>query len=204
MRDILEILYFISGIVVALAALVALYQIVLTKRVSQVNAKRAAFALAAEQCRYYLTQVIPLLDALDKKMDEMGVKSFGTTDIHIEKDGVRFSVKIKKQTEKQIEDLARPTLDAYNALEAFSVNFTTGVAAESVAFSSVGCTFCSSIEKLLPELVPLSESGYFQNAVRLFVLWYPRLKKRELEQKKLLLERECEKISEVRIKAIGT
>lgn len=176
----------------------------LTKRVSQLNAKRAAFALATEQCRYYLTEVIPRLNALDKILSEMGVESFGTTDIHIEKDGVKFSVKPKKLTDKQSKDLVGPTLNAYNALEAFSVNFTSGVAEEFMAFSSVGRTFCNSVQKFLPELIGLSESGYFRNTLELFALWYPRFKKRELEQKKLLLDQQYDKIRDVRIKPIGT
>jgi hypothetical protein len=203
-RDCLEILYFLSGIVVAVAAIVGLYQLVLTKRASQMNAKRAAFALATEQCQIYLNQVIPLINALNDKLDGMKIESFGTSEIHIEEDGVKFSVKIKQLTDKQNENLTEPTLAVYNALEAFSVNFTSRVAAESVAFATVGRTFCNSVELLLPELVPLSQSGYFKNTVRLFALWYPRLKKNELEQKKLALQRQCDEIKDVRIKAMGT
>ena len=134
----------------------------------------------------------------------MKIESFGTSEIHIEEDGVKFSVKIKQLTDKQNENLTEPTLAVYNALEAFSVNFTSRVAAESVAFATVGRTFCNSVELLLPELVPLSQSGYFKNTVRLFALWYPRLKKNELEQKKLALQRQCDEIKDVRIKAMGT
>ena len=204
MRDILEILFFISGIVVALAALVALYQLILTKRLNQLNAKRAACSLAIERCQFYLTQVIALLDALDNKLKESGIRSFGTTKIHIEKGAVRFSIKLQTLNNEQILAMARSLQVACNALESFSVSFISGAAAKSVAFSTVGWTFCSSVELLLPHIVPLSQSGNYQNTAKLFVLWYPRLKKHELEQKKQLLQQESDEIRDVSITAIGT
>jgi hypothetical protein len=204
LRDTLEVLYFASGVVVAAAAIVALYQLILTKRTSQLTAKRDAYALSGQQCQYYLTQIIPLLDALDRKMNEVGINSLGSAEINVSGRSVSFSLKPKKLDDKIRAEVSPPLLAVYNALEAFSIPFTNGVAEESIAFSAIGQTFCHSVKKFVPELVPLSQFGYFQNTVNLFTLWYPRLKKRELEQRKLLLEKKCEEITDVTIKAIGT
>src|SRR6266704_5052510 len=92
LRDTLEVLYFASGVVVATAAILALYQLILTKRTSQLSAKRDAYALSGQQCQYYLTQIIPLLNALDRKMDEVGLTSLGSAEINVSGHSVSFSL----------------------------------------------------------------------------------------------------------------
>src|SRR5262245_36326643 len=58
-KPILELLYFASGIVIAVAAVLALEQIKLTKRIAKQNARRESVKLAAEQCRYFAERVMP-------------------------------------------------------------------------------------------------------------------------------------------------
>ena len=52
--------------ILTIAALLALKQIDLNKRIATKNAKREALKLSGEQCSHYLTQIIPLQDKLDK------------------------------------------------------------------------------------------------------------------------------------------
>ncbi len=68
-RGYLEIAYFIAGIIVAVAALIALYQIKIAKNTLTTQSKRDALSLTASQCNYYNTTIIKLQDKLyDKRI----------------------------------------------------------------------------------------------------------------------------------------
>lgn len=203
MRENLELLYFVSGIVVAGAACVGLYQLVLTKDAATSNAKREAFKIAAQQCEFYLTRVVPLLNALHVAATKQGITSFGKASVTL-KDGVL------KGTSHQPPDLtakciaiAEPLIAAMNALESFAVHFTNGVAADAPGFACVGRSFCSSVEDVLPELVPLARGGYYTNTVKLFAIWNNRLEKSQVDQERIMLDRKSKDIQDIEIKIIG-
>ncbi|MES2594003.1 MAG: hypothetical protein V4662_01635 [Verrucomicrobiota bacterium] len=199
----IEILYFLAGIVVAIAASVGLYQLVLTKRAAQANAKSEAFRIAAQQCEFYLTRVIPLMNELDAAAKAQGIISFG--EAHVEFRGGKLHARVKQPaeiTDKCIA-IAEPFTIAMNALEAFAVHFTTGVAADIPGFSCIGRTYCRNVEKLLPELIPLAKSGFYTNIVKLYAIWHARNEKARIEQQKIILDRRNNDIKDVEIKTVG-
>jgi hypothetical protein len=59
LRDILELLYFVSGIAIAVAAFWGLKQLQISKQIARTNATREAIKLAADQCRHYAETSVP-------------------------------------------------------------------------------------------------------------------------------------------------
>lgn len=189
MRETLELLYFVSGIIVALAASIGLYQLILTKRIAARNSRREAYTLASQQCQFYLNQVIPLLNSLDAAAAKLGITSFGDFKVTRSKGSFSISSHASEESMEHFEAIAPHFTSAMNAVEAFAVHFTTGVAADLPAFSCVSKTFCTSIEKLLPHLAPLASNGYYTNSVKLYGVWSSRHEIAKLEKQKAILEK---------------
>ena len=66
----LEAAYFISGIVVAICAIIALYQIRLAKASLQIQSKRDSLKLTAAQCSDYSERIIKLQNNLFEKREK--------------------------------------------------------------------------------------------------------------------------------------
>src|SRR5271169_2913927 len=84
-RSILELLYFASGIVIAVAVILSLKQIRIgleqlktTREIANTNAKREAIKLAAEQCNYYAERTVPLFTEFVSEYKRLGLKYMST------------------------------------------------------------------------------------------------------------------------------
>ena len=98
-------------------------------------------------------------------------------------------------------------LDVLNSMEAFATYFTKGVADEEIAFSSIGRTYCYSVENYFFEIAncrKLNDDDSFQNIIDLYNIWKERLKKIQLtrEQEELMLK--LLQVNETKIAPIGT
>jgi hypothetical protein len=98
-------------------------------------------------------------------------------------------------------------LDILNAMEAFAIYFTKGVADEEIAYSSIGRTYCFVVKKLYFDIAYSLEDDNdksFNNLIELYTIWSNRLKSEKLskEKEKLLSELDCLKMKN--IKPIGT
>ena len=76
-RTILELIYFVSGPILVVIGIIALKQIkearnqVAETRNSRVlTTKRDSYKAAADKCSYYMETIIPLLNTLDKEIEE--------------------------------------------------------------------------------------------------------------------------------------
>jgi hypothetical protein len=91
-----------------------------------------------------------------------------------------------------------------NALEGFAILFTSGVASEAVAFSSVGVTFCYTVKQYAPVIVPLAEREHYQHVLQLFLLWQTRITKAQLIREQVKIADQLLKTQEHHINPIGT
>src|SRR5580698_8437717 len=57
--NILQGLYYIAGIAIAVAAFIGLGQLSLTREIAKTNAKREAVKYAAERCQYFAEHTVP-------------------------------------------------------------------------------------------------------------------------------------------------
>ena len=67
-----ELIYYITGgPVLAVVAIIGLWQIYIAKRSLQVNSRRDAYRLSSHQTKYYLTEIIPVLTEVEDKLTEL-------------------------------------------------------------------------------------------------------------------------------------
>src|ERR1700735_4599151 len=96
LRLCLEMLYFASGIALALAAFIGLRQLRISKdniaaitETAKISARREAFRLAAEQCARYYSQIIPMFDDFHNWLAENGLfEAVDSVGIKIEAEGL--------------------------------------------------------------------------------------------------------------------
>lgn len=197
-RNLLEIIYFIVSPLLLIVTVIGLKQIKIAKDAIKINSKRESLTLAAEQCKYYYQHIIPLQNNLDNQMQMAGIKNLGDAEVKLDSDGKNISYKYK--INKQLHDykskfLITEVTDVLNVMEGFCIFFTAKAADESIAFSSVGSTFISSVEEFLPIICLAQKSRYYQNILMLYIKWRDRsekldalIRKNEAEVK---LSQEC-------------
>src|SRR5580700_2217251 len=72
LRAILEVWFFAAGVVVAIAAIMGLHQIKLTKQIATKNAKREDLKFAAERCQYFAEKVVALQVTVVEEQRKLG------------------------------------------------------------------------------------------------------------------------------------
>lgn len=205
-RNILEILYFLSSPLLFIIAFIGLQQLKISKENNKINAKRDAFKLSAERCNYFLNNVIPMADLIDNLIVEESINGFGSTKIIINENHYELH---NKPNFKQMDDIMKimnKITPLLNSLEAFSLFFTSNIADERVAFSSIGQAYCSTVEVLLPLICLVSEGGKlgFNNVIKLYIEWNSRIEKEEALIQKIKAEKKLKQNSVFSFKSLGT
>jgi hypothetical protein len=177
-----ELLYFISGIGLAIFAYYGLQQITVLKNTSATQAKRDALRLTSEQCTLYFEKIIPLQNDFHKELKSRNVKFFEGWTVEVKSGSITASRKSPPNSDGLL-DIAN-NLRFLNNMEAFAVYFTSRVADEKVAYDTLGKTFLGTIEEVMPYILQCREDGYYKNIVRLFAIWRARS-----ESEKLLAEK---------------
>ncbi len=204
LRDVLELIYFISAPIIAFIAGVALWQIKVTKDTARTNAKRNALSLAAQQCDHYQKYIIPLQNTLDATIEAKSITYLKQSEVIIDGNRIRVKKSYPKDIKDQLNNIGLDLLAVLNSMEAFAMFFTTGSADERIAFSSVGSTFCRVARDLLPEIVPYVDSGHFRNLYQLFLMWNSRIESKKLLHEKEELEQKLRKVDKKFIEPVGT
>ncbi|ASW42848.1 hypothetical protein [Clostridium isatidis] len=199
-RNILEMIDFLITPLLFIVTIMGLKEITVAKEISEVNAKREAFKLSAEQCIYYFENIIPKLDDIDKCFKENKITSIGEVKIKSTSEGIKASVKL--DVSRCPEEIFRDITYVLNVIEGFSLYFISGVADERVAFSSVGRTYVNSMEMLLPIICSVQGSGY-ENVFKLYLLWKDRIDKQEALNQKIKLDKKMQEECFVTTKTIG-
>lgn len=141
LKDWLEIIYFISGPAVAVIAFLALGQIRVAKeqleaqrQTLRISSKRDALRLTADQMSEYSSKIVPLLNALDKKIKDEQITYFSKFKVEVCSDSIKVSPLNADVDVKETFKIANEIVAASNALEAFSSYFVSGVADEKMAY----------------------------------------------------------------------
>lgn len=203
-RCVLELVYFASGPVIVVLAIIGLKQLKTAKSIARKTAKRESLKLAADQCEYYHRHIIPLQNELFDAIASRGVTFFEKAEVTIRSDAVRVKYSPDDDFFDQIMKVVSELTAALNAMEAFAVFFTSGVADESVAFSSLGRSFCNTTQKLLPKIVFYCQTGHFHNLYHLFLMWNSRLEAGELLREKENIEARLKSVDNKFITPVGT
>lgn len=209
-KSLVENIYLLSGPVLALLGFAAIIQLRLTKKAIVISAKRSAAELASKQVEIYNKEIIPFQDKLFSKEEKNTMKRIKLKDLekftHTELDS-----RIDKETQNKIikENIQNlhEILEILNSMEAFSIYFTKGVADEEIAYSSVGRTFCLSIENYSTDICFLrqnDETSAFNNLVKLYSIWNSRVKSEKLSKELEAKKSELKNIYIDKVNIIGT
>lgn len=171
LRAVLELVYFMSGITIAIAAIFALKQISLTKEITKKNARRESVKLATELSRYYAETVIP---QWGKALTEYNAQHLGYLTVlakpaFVLKDGEIVSNKFDQQSlpkGKQHE----AGIQLINFLEAFAIPFVAGVADEDIGYTETAQSFRIAVEQFMPLIYRflVNQEGRFESTVKLY------------------------------------
>jgi hypothetical protein len=199
----LEQLSQIANIVLAIAALLALWQlrlaasqIKLSRSDIQLRSRRESIAIALDQCKRFAHEIVPHTDLLNKEM--MGRKyplsaNVDPTFPFIPKDADPLVVQIwVNEVELRVK-----IVQLLNELESFAMYFASELADESLAFTPTAATFCYTCEYYRffigfyrqPDKMKL-----YQNLVKLYSIWKPRVERTVLEEQQKLLESKKQKL----------
>jgi len=181
--EIFELLYFISGVVIAVTAIVALRQLKITKETLTTNSRRDALRITAEQCENYLKNINPLHLELSEEIEKNNIKCFDGWKVEI----IYNTINIVHPSEN-VENDAQPVVNLIftilDATEAFSNYFIFGLADQEKAYRTIGHLYIANIEKLMPILLRIDNSGYYRSTIDLFAMWKNEYEKNVLNQKK--------------------
>jgi len=210
-RDYFEILYFLSGPVLVVIAYIALAQIKLAKNqievqrnATRISAKRDALRLTSEQIKEYGVTIIPIINTLDKKIENESIEFFEKSEIVIGDDNFKVKPCSDDAEIEKLKNIIPEFLNVMNTLEGFSVFFVSGVADEKIAYWSLSTTFCNRVKYLLPLIIMLSSNrNSFSATLKLFSIWNNRLDSEDMEQQIQELEKKLKSKKEKTIKTIG-
>lgn len=208
LRPYIELIYFVTGgPVLALFAFFALRQITVSKENSRIASQREAYRLASEQVRFFVDYFIPAINDLYQVAEENNANEIFEAKVIVENGSVKVSgFKLSKipDINNKLKLIIPPYSVAINRLEAFSLYFVSGVAAETIAYSSVGETFERIVKRLMPLIISSASGKTYDNVMKLFIMWHNRLEKEKLEAQKSDLQNRLASIQDKKITPVGT
>ena len=203
LRTVLELIYFVTGgPVLAVFAFIALKQIAVTKQGNRIAAKRESYRLAAEQANIFAAELVPIFNELYKIIETEEIEFFQSYTVSI--DGGAFRVtRTKPINTEEISKIVPCAANIMNRLETLAIFFTSKVADEFIAFTSIGPTYVKQVKLMLPLMLASSTKGNHVNALKLFMLWNDRIQKQVLERERETIEKRLDGISGRQIFPIG-
>ncbi len=212
-RDWLEILYFLSGVIVMILVALGLWQLKIakeqletTKDIFQTQCQRAAVESAVIECRKFSETCVQSSLALRKYCNDNKIKYF--EQVTFEETEKGFKVDMKKVEKEGVLKLvdAEPILNEFiNGLEAYALFFLSGVADEKIAFHSNGATFvelCETAFKVFPIAKVSDEDAKPIKA--LYFMWREKLQANKLKIEQRNLKEKLQGYEEKSLRAIGT
>ena len=192
-RPYLEALYFFSGIIVAVAALLALRQIRLMKLDMIFRSDRAAKEKAIETTYEYAKLGSVFQKHFGLMLGNNVPAFYGGTIGDFSPDSI--SVELKEMASKRESQFIMN--DPLNMLDSLAATFVSGVADEKTGFSIIGGAFCGTVAAQY-DIICLSRSRYkygpFSNLIELYQIWSARLSKADLAKARQNLD---EKIASI-------
>lgn len=206
-HSLLEIVYFLSNIALAIIAAVALWQLKIAKDDIRLRSKRESATLAASQCQRFTDKIIPIANDLDIEFGKLSLSSYSS----------ELKLKYQQLSEEDLtlmRKIVKESIPALNkiismitSLESFSIFFINEIADEQIAFTSTGHNFCNYVKKYSPFIALLRKDEplhNFQNTVELYNIWSSRLARQQITDEIDILKSQLEKKSDKSIKPLGT
>lgn len=211
-RAVFEVLYFISGIILAGTVIAAIVQVrllisqmELLKQDIKTRNQRAAAEKSIEHMNWYAKEFIPTSELFVNALQREGVAKYSgkINPEFLFDENCKFDTKTKESLRIKLENNLG---DVMNPLESFSASFIHGVAEEKVAFSPIARDFCDTVEWVYDVICYLRKDGKIEkyaNIIKLYNIWNNRIEKYDKINKRNELDRDIQSIPEEEIRAIG-
>jgi hypothetical protein len=191
LRSILEVFYFLAGIVIAVFAGLGLKQISLTKKIATTSAKREAIRFAAERCEYYANTCVPASAELRAEHERLKLTflnkrlqfSINTVKANnVESKSPVFTNFDRNFYATEFNKMVVVIVKHCNALEAFAIPFAARVADDELGYQETASAFCKMVEKIIGMIQILREGGArYESTLTLYERWKNRLIAEDLE-----------------------
>jgi len=213
LKDVLEIISYVSQGGLLIVGILALGQIKIAKKDIAIRSRRESIVLAADQIERFREDFLPKITELNKmyrSINAMEAPKYRFEDF-TEKELRQASSKIANIMEKyrrvlDDEKFNVSVQELMNLFEGFSVYFTEGVADEKVAFKPLGQVFCDFVEEnsfMYCIYRNQEEMNYYDNTIKLYKTWSGRIIQRKLQDDKSEINKKLKKINIPNIKTIG-
>lgn len=205
-HPLLEALYYMSAVALTILAFKGLEQLKISKEIARINAKREAFKLAAQECRYFAEHVVPLNERIFNEIVTLNLSSFLNPQFTIKNGEIithNFSMPVLAS---DLTKCRHSLVEFLNSLEAFSIFFAARIAEESVAYQETGETFCIMARQFMPGIFFLrtTRSGRFESTVMLYERWSSKQRSEQLIETKKNIDKNLEGLRQEPLKPIGT
>ncbi|MBI3124961.1 MAG: hypothetical protein HYZ10_11215 [Ignavibacteriales bacterium] len=199
----IEIIYFISNIVIAIASLIALWNLILYKSEQHIRAKRESITIAASQVHRFCNEIIPQINKLNLMIKSKKLKKY-TGKIIRGKEEIDNSLLewILQYNDDELELF----LNVINSLESLALYFVRGIADEEAAYYTIGKSFIRCVESYSPIVSitrSIKDSSDSDDLFILYDLWAKKSQRSELSKKVTELNESLNKIKADSIKPIG-
>lgn len=204
-KTIIENAYYFSGIIVALLAIIGIYQIILLKKGIIINSKRDAAKLSFEICEKYLvkfTESVTTIGLAYKQYDLVPLFDITIDEFSIEEYNKKFNEEWRQKFEENMKEPKGVEFEQVgNMLDSFAVPMLKGIADEDIAFSVHANSFLAISSLCFPYMiVRLEENNMsFKNAQELHVYWSKKITTIRLNDEKKDIE---EKLKRSKTKAV--
>lgn len=195
---ILTCLYYISGLVIAACAIVALRQVSLLKRQLDFSKEsrnkqiqREMIRCAAEQIQFFKADILDIVNKIELNSNGEEISFLSENNLVIKADGLAIKHGPSQEDFDKIGKYKLELTDLYNRLEVFASYFILKLADEELAFELIGEEYCSVLKSYLACYIWIEAGKPKRNAVfNLFLLWNSKRDALELIQKKRKIEKE--------------
>lgn len=191
MKELLEIIYYLSGIVLAIGVLIGMIQLKITqKQIALLNKdyktknKRAVIESSIKYLEVAKSLIVDMSDYRRRFVKEIPNRA-DTSSLFNKDFMLDDEEKILNKKELVIELIVQEKLGLVhilNELEVFSVAMLNGVADENIVFTPFGRVFCEFIEEEHLKLTFSRTTGTpYENLVKLYNIWKDRLEVQSYE-----------------------
>ncbi len=178
-RSVLEILYFLSGPIIAICAWQALKQIKVgaaqvtaTKKATQVIAQRESIRIAIEQAIAYADKVVPSANAFNQLRNDGKYPILNSCKIAGEWPNLECRVSDGPGLVEEIKSNDGLVQEILNTMEGIAMHFICGIADAKVAYAPLSKSFCGLVTLFLPYVIIANDTDkHFTNTLTLYGLW---------------------------------
>lgn len=185
-RSYSELLYFLTAPILAFFAWrmlgqlrigseqvkAAAEQIVTSKKISEVHAKREAMKIAAEQATYFSEKIIPDIAKFTKLKDQGKYPILSRAVVNESWPNIESKTDDLPGLMKEVYSNDGLAVKTLNKVEGFAMYFACGVADANIAYRPLCITYCNYIKNFLPFIIVSHEQRkQFSNALFLYGAW---------------------------------